>query len=193
MTFKLKNIYITVSVYFAATITFALLFFRDFNVLPTLICCILHEIGHLVMIFICRGSVRKISLGAYGMRIDPIRTLKISPKKEILISLAGPFMNIILALIGLLLKNNLLIKINLGLCFFNLLPAGKTDGHTALYNALILKLDRNKAEAIIRKIAIVFLAVIYLLGITILIKTKYNFSFLAVAVYITIINAIKTI
>lgn len=191
MTLRIKNIYITVSVYFAAVITFAFLFFKNSSILMTLICCILHEIGHLSMIFLCRGSVRKITLGAYGMRIDPVRTLKISPKKEILISLAGPFVNILLLSVGLLLNRNQLVKINLILCLFNLIPAGKTDGYTALFNSLILIFSRSKTEAVLKKISTAFLIVMYLLGIIVLIKTKYNFSALAVAVYITIINAAK--
>lgn len=191
MTFKIKGISISVSVYFAATVTFALLFFQGRSILPTLICCILHEVGHLIMIRVCRGNVRKISLGAYGMRIDPVRTLKISPKKEILISLAGPFVNIILSIFGLIAKQNLLLRINLVLCFFNLIPAGKTDGHTAIYNALILKLNRAKSESVMKIISTAFLIIMYLMGITALIKTKSNFSVLAAAIYITIINAVK--
>ena len=93
MTLYFKNIKINISVYFAAIITFALIFVPNGGAPAALLCCILHEIGHLCAIFISGGTVSGISLGAYGMRIDSRQSFKITPAKEIFISLAGPFVN----------------------------------------------------------------------------------------------------
>ncbi len=190
MTFSVKNIQISVSVYFAAVITFALLFAPNGSALPALLCCILHEIGHLTAIYLSGGRVRKMSLGAYGMRIEPVRTLKISPGKEIIISLAGPFVNVILLIAGIVLKDTMITGINLALCVFNLLPVGKTDGGSALFNGLSLFLEERKIKDALRITSTSFLIIIYVFGVIILVKTKYNFTLLAVAVYMTVINTV---
>ena len=174
MTVELRKIKIRVSVYFAAVVTFALIFVPDGNALLSLLCCMLHETGHLAAIRLFGGKVRSISFGAYGMRIDASHSLRISPLKESVISLAGPAVNIILLIIGILTESSGLFRINLCLCVFNLLPVGTTDGQSAL-----------------KIISTAFLVVIYAVGLAVLIKTRYNFSLLAVAVYMTVIDFIN--
>ncbi len=191
MTIHIKKIKINISVYFAAVITFALLFIPNGNALTTLLCCIFHEIGHMTAIAVFKGNIKSVTLGAYGMRIDTIQSYRISPKKEIIISLAGPIVNFALVVFGILLKNKTLINVNLCLGIFNLMPTGTTDGQTALFNALILHTERQKVEIILKRISETFLIVFYALGIIVLIKTKYNFSLLAMALYMTVINITK--
>lgn len=188
MTVKIRNVRINISVYFAAVITFLLLFAPNGSALPALICCILHETGHLTAIYIFGGKVSGFSLGVYGMRIDSQKSLNISPKKEIIIALAGPFVNILFAVIGIIIKSSMLIRINTVLCIFNLLPTGKTDGYNALFNGLSFILSEEKIKDVLRIISTSFLIIIYIAGIIIFVKTKYNFSLLAVAVYMTIIS-----
>lgn len=188
MTVQLKKIKIRISVYFAAVVTFALIFVPDGNALLSLLCCMLHETGHLAAIRFFGGSVRSISFGAYGMRIDASHSLKISPLKEAVISLAGPVVNVILLIIGIMTEISGLFRINLCLCIFNLLPVGMTDGQSALKNVLSAITDREKAKAALKIISTAFLIVIYAIGLAVLIKTKYNFSLLAVAVYMTVIS-----
>ena len=188
MTVQLRKIKIRVSVYFAAAVTFALIFVPDGNALLSLLSCMLHEAGHLAAIRLFGGKVRSISFGAYGMRIDASHSLRISPLKEAVISLAGPCVNIILMIIGILAKSSGLFRINLCLCVFNLLPVGMTDGQSALKNVLSVIADRGKANAALKIISTAFLVVIYAVGLAVLIKTKYKFSRLAVAVYMTCIS-----
>lgn len=188
MTFRIRNTKFSISVYFAATITFALLFAPGGSALPALICCILHESGHLIAIYLSGGRITAVSLGAYGMRIDSAPSLRISPKKEILISLAGPFVNILIAVAGIFLKNERLIIINTCLCVFNLLPTGRTDGYITLFNMLSLILNEQKVKDVLKITGTSFLIIIYIFGIIIFAETKYNFSLLAVAVYMTVIS-----
>ena len=188
MTVQLRKIRIRVSVYFAAVVTFALIFMPDGNALLSLLCCMLHETGHLATIRLFGGKVRSISFGAYGMRIDASQSLKISPLKDAVISLAGPAVNIVLLIIGILTKSNGFFRINLCLCVFNLLPVGMTDGQSALKSVLSVITEKEKANAALKKIGTAFLIVIYTVGLAVLIKTKYNFSILAMAVYMTLIS-----
>lgn len=191
MTVRLGKIKINISVYFAAVITFALLFIPNGGALTTLLCCILHEAGHILTIAIFNGNIKCITLGAYGMRIEVNQNYKISPKKEIIISLAGPIINFLFAFVGLLIKNKHLISINLCLGIFNLMPTGTTDGQTALFNLLILHMERQKAKAALKKISTAFLVLFYISGIVVFFKTKYNFSLLVMAIYMTVINITK--
>ena len=191
MTFKIKETYFSISVYFAAVITFALLFIPHSSVLSTLFFCILHEIGHLTAIILSGCNVSGIFLGPYGMRIEPSKTLKISSIKEIIISLAGPFVNVILMFFGKILHQPMIFKFNTALCLFNLIPIGRTDGYNALYNILTLLFDNRKTETVLKIISTVFLIVTYLMGITVFLNSNYNFSLIASAVYLTIINAVE--
>lgn len=190
MTVKIKDISVNISVYFAALITFLLIFAPNGSALTALVCCIIHEIGHLAAIYIFGGKVSGFSLGAYGMRIDSAQNIRISPGKEAIISFAGPFTNILIIIFGLIIKSDVLIKVNLCLCIFNLLPVGRTDGYNTIYNGLSLFFNEANIKDVLRIISTSFLIIIYIFGIIVLIKTKFNFSLLAAAVYLSVINTI---
>ena len=71
------------------------------------------------------------------------------------------------------------------MALFNLLPIESTDGGNILYNILMYKTGEEKAKAALKIMSAVFLFFIYVLGFIILFKTKYNFTLLIVAVYLT--------
>ena len=94
-------------------------------------------------------------------------------------------MNLILFSLSFLAESRAFAAINLAMALFNLLPIESTDGGNILYNILMYKTGEEKAKAALKIMSAVFLFFIYVLGFIILFKTKYNFTLLIVAVYLT--------
>lgn len=186
MILSIKNIKISVSVYFAALVTFACVFAPDGTALLGILCCALHETGHLILIKLFGGNVKGVFFGAYGMRIETAQNMGISHKKEAAISFGGPFVNIILGTVGLIFGFNRLLFVNAALAVLNLIPIEKTDGWSILYNIFISEIEEEKVKAVLKIISTAFLFLFYFFGFAVLVKSGFNFSLLAVAVYLTV-------
>lgn len=103
------------------------------SLLTALLCCCLHECGHLffMLIFGCRPEA--VTLYGGGIRITPQRGRIDSFGKDLTILLAGCGVNFLLALAGLLNGGmTSFVQINLLLGAFNLLPFRHFDGGRAL-------------------------------------------------------------
>ncbi len=186
MTAYFKNVKINISVYFAAALALLCVMSKDGYASLGLVCCVLHEIGHLIVLKLAGGKVKSISLGVYGMRIDVLPDIKLSFFKSALISLGGPMMNLLLVLLGCLIKNQMLLNTNLVLMLFNLLPIESMDGYNVIFNLLLIKCDTEKLKTALKIISAVFLSILYFFSFLLLFKTGYNFTLLAVTVYLTV-------
>jgi Zn-dependent protease len=150
-------------------------------------CVVLHELGH------------ALAARRYGVRTRDITLLPIGgvarlegavpgPRAEIVIALAGPLVNLALALalalllgltgdgsqpaasqfdglaLGSSLSQNLLLS-NLGLALFNLLPAFPMDGGRVLRAVLALRLPFVRATSIAARVGQVIAAGLAILGL----------------------------
>ena len=132
-----------------------------------LFCCVLlHEFGHVLM-------ARRFGIRTHDVILLPIggvarmESTGKTPREELFIALAGPAVNLVIALLALLwiwafpvagerlhLSSvhgrfpALLLALNLGLLFFNLLPAFPMDGGRVLRAALTWRLGRAQATQI---------------------------------------------
>lgn len=185
MTKKIKGVEISVSVYFAALLTFLFALFPGGYAPLGLVCCVLHETGHLIFIKLCGGKIKAIRLGVYGMRITPAANLNLSPLKEAAVCFGGPLMNLVLFLTSFIIGSHAFAAINFAMAVFNLLPIESTDGGNILYNILIYKTGEEKAKTALKILSAVFLFIMFCFGFAVLLKTKYNFTLLIVAVYLT--------
>ena len=192
MRFRFFGTEIYISFLFSAVIAFMIATDRTGLVIPTIFSVLLHEVGHLIFMWIFECEPKSIKLVPASISI----TRGMSAKKygDLLISLAGPMVNLIM--FCSLYVNFLITKsafsldcalINLAFFTFNMLPVSGLDGGTVLKIILSKKFkDPLKAERIVRIITLAVGLLVGIIGITLIINGELNISVFIVAIYIII-------
>ena len=161
-------------------------FFISFGVV------LIHEIAHLISALILNVDVKSIEILPFGMTIRLDSFVVRQPKKEILIALSGPFSNVVMLVLSeiFIIKHganlNLLIFIvvNWSVLFLNLFPIPPLDGGRVM-RALVIKHAGIMASAkIVKKISCVFLAIIWSIGVFLVIYTKGNPSLCIIGAFL---------
>ena len=128
------------------------------------ICAFFHEIGHIGSACLLKAKIKKVTVYPYGAEIKFESNL-LPYYKDVLISLSGPFMNIILALIGHYFgTGDFFIIYNIVLCIMNLLPINNLDGGAVLYGSLCFFLDGSTAFRILKAVSTFFLFILWVLS-----------------------------
>ena len=119
-------------------IIFLFLFFLGYieNLLISFIVVLLHEFAHTIMAKLLGYNIENIELFPFGGVARIEESIAINPQHEIMIALAGPFLNFVLVLIShqfsqLILSNDTIvffIYTNLIIGIFNLIPVLPLDG-----------------------------------------------------------------
>lgn len=162
--------------------------FGESDLLPLLfLAAMVHELGHLVAIWIFGGKVQQISLSFFGGKIDYSRE-KESYLIKMSILLAGSMFNLLTALLFSAFGNSqqtlFFAGINILLAVFNLLPISLLDGGAALICLLAKYLDPHKAEGILEKIGGLFALLLLFLGAWVFLATSWNISLMLLAVFL---------
>ncbi|MBP3284532.1 MAG: hypothetical protein J6M02_03425 [Clostridia bacterium] len=127
MIFRVKHIYVTVSPLFFAVAIWALLADKAVPFGLCLMALSLHEMGHIVMIYLLQEKIAIFRIIPFGFSCRLKNQSKIVPEKMIKILFAGPVVNFLTA--GLFfLGTKEFAMMNLLLGMFNLLPIGELDG-----------------------------------------------------------------
>ena len=155
-------------------------------ILAVFLCVVLHELGHALAAKYFGVKTEKITLLPIG-GMASFDKIPESPKQELLIVIAGPLVNVAIAVllyfvvpigdifnqsftdtyeifVSFTFQNFLffLFVVNVGLVLFNLIPAFPMDGGRLLRALLALKINRVKATQIAASIG-QFIAVVFLL------------------------------
>lgn len=132
---KVRRVWLGVSFSFPAVMALVLLTGGAISseLLTALLCCAVHECGHLFFMLIFRRRPSAVILYGGGIRITPPRGRLDSFGRDLAVLLAGCGMNFLLAGAGALVGGmGFFVQTNLLLGAFNLLPFKYFDGGRAL-------------------------------------------------------------
>ena len=164
--FSLHPLFIVFGIYFA-------LIGKVFSFLVYTLSAVIHEFGHYSQSEKFGYALNKIILMPYGAVIEGDFD-KIRYRDEILISLAGPFYNLIIVVFCVALwwvfpevypYTDVIVSANLSLLIINLIPCYPLDGGRCLLATLSLFIERKKARKIVKVLGVIFACVILALFI----------------------------
>lgn len=151
-----------------------------------LFCMALHEAGHLLAMKPLGAAPRQVQLSALGLRmvLPPGAALWGAPGAAV--SLAGPGANLACCLLCLLLgcPHSAFARCSLALALVHLLPIEPLDGGLALRHILETRLPQSRAKSVSRWVSGLLLLPLAVLGFLVLLRTRYNYSLLALSMYL---------
>ena len=137
----------------------------------TILFALIHELGHLTVGLLLKLKPKELNLMPFGFSIlfEDYGYKKLLERKRIIIALAGPLTNLVIAIITYFLRINFEIKTiiiysNILIAFFNMIPIYPLDGHKVLKGILKLYVNNIKAEYIVNRVS----------NITIIILTAFS-------------------
>ncbi len=179
ITFSLKGTKFYISFGFLFVITLMFIFDETASALISLTAFAVHEISHIIFILLFKGRVDYIKFSLLELNIST-KVYALSKWERIVVSLAGAFGNFLMALIFFSINTSVSL-INIAVGCFQLLPIIGFDGDNVLE---ILGLS-----SVIRKIISFSIAFLFsLVGFYVLLHSTYNFSILALSLYMIFIT-----
>lgn len=162
------------------------------NVVSYILCVFLHELGHSIVAQSLGYKLNKISFMPFGASISGKDNVFYSLKHEILVSIAGPIVNLILMIICLALfwlfpsfyyYLEPFYYANLITLIFNFLPVYPLDGGRVLYAILKKKFKQEKAYKIVKIVGLVISILLFILFI-ISAFFEINYTFATVSLFL---------
>ena len=157
----------------------------------TLFFCFIHEMGHLVIGILLGYKPDKIELMPLGFMLELKKEDILDKnyiKKDILVSIAGPIVNLIIVLFLLnsntkFIYKDILFYVNLIIFTFNLIPIFPLDGGRTLHNLFKLNFGSIKAYIYSTKVTNVTIIILTMIS-SILILYFKNISILFIILYL---------
>lgn len=129
-----------------------------------ILACLIHEIGHFLLIKAFGGRVESIRLTAVGAEMTLNSGISFSYGKEIIVSVAGPIANLFFALIFLQYEGYLFAGICLCLGILNLTPIYPLDGGRIL-TCIMMQVYPRYADIVVKGVSVFFAGSLLGLGI----------------------------
>ncbi|WP_322173769.1 hypothetical protein [Acutalibacter caecimuris] len=147
---------------------------------------ILHECAHLAAMWVFGVYASQVTLTALGCRVVPSKGKNLPDCRQAVVSLAGPGVNLLCFLLALALgaAQSTFAGASLALGIAHSLPIEPLDGGLALRYLLRARLGGPRAEKLSRMLSALFLFPLAVLGFLVLLHTRYNYSLLALSVYL---------
>ena len=152
-----------------------------------LLAALLHELGHIVAVFLVGGRVTAIAIEPFGGEISTGGSIP-SYRGELVVSLAGPAVNFFCALPLFLDASPCFLSYfalcSLGLGLFNLLPIKALDGGDILHTLLLLGLEPDLSDRICRIVTVLFVCLFF--GVTLVgwVYLRFNPTLVLLSVYL---------
>lgn len=148
----------------------------------------IHEIAHMCAGMALKLKPEMLEIEPFGVGIV-FESFENTEKNKIIISLAGPLINLLIAITFMFIKINpqeLIINANLLLAIFNLIPIYPLDGGRILKAIIKIKDKKGITEDVLNKISNI-LMILLTAGSSILILIYKNIGLLLIIAYLWII------
>ena len=191
--FSIKGCRLTIRFSFFALLAFCCLFAGASSSAFLLLAVFLHEAAHLLTMCLLHAPPKSVTLSALGCRMILPEEKPMGYGKSVLVSLAGPFVNLLsFGMMALCSRQNHVFALaGLALGIFHCLPIEPLDGGLALRAVLSCFLDAERAEKITFLFSLILLFPLTVLGFLILLRTRYNFSLLFMSLYLMLFLVLK--
>ncbi|MEE0266267.1 MAG: M50 family metallopeptidase [Acutalibacteraceae bacterium] len=191
MNIRLFDVHFYLSYPFVALVTLLLVF----DVKGIVLCCLLasffHEMGHIFAMKLYGTKVNSIGLSVFDVNITDTGKPNRGFIAEIIITVAGVFVNIVLFLLCCIVYNSFNIYIlrcfataNLTLGIFNALPIDSLDGGNALEMILRRNFSDKTVYFVTLLVSVLFVIPLGFISFFILLNSPYNFTFLFATMYL---------
>ena len=186
MKLNLGETVLRINISFAAIVTLTLIIDESGLCAAAFFCCVIHEAGHILCLFVTGEKPKLIELSFYGIKLERKGTVT-GRAEEAAVYASGPLANFILSAVIFALGNSQGMKTAAATSFcvgaFNLLPCMPLDGGNLLRIFLLRLMSEEKAEKISFCVSACVLVPMAVMGIT-LIFANGNFTLAAVSVYL---------
>ena len=188
MKLRIADLRIYVGYEVVAAMTAVLLLDRENRVICCFAAALLHELGHVWMMRLFSVRVRGLKLRLFDILIEADEPASL--RADICITLGGVMMNFLCAVVFCPFSLKLGLP-HLMLGVFNLLPVMSLDGGRLLSLLLSRRFSPRVSETVLRITTFLFLLPLMTAGIFLLFQSGYNYSLLAISLYLTAILLIK--
>lgn len=177
---------------FAVAVTLTLIIDESGVGAIALLCCLIHEAGHIICLLVLGEKPKKIEMSFYGIKLERYPMSAQTTAGDLIVYISGPAANFIFSAILFLLSNfyeSLRDAAIISLCIgvFNLIPCKPLDGGNILYALLCRNTKQKTADKICLVVSMIILVPLIIAGIYFL-KDNGNITLLAVAVYVAAAN-----
>ncbi len=184
MEFKLKDINIKISFTFLSIFLIFIVTDKVKIYLITLSSAMLHELVHIVFIYLYGMKLESVCVSLFGGNIKRKSGQCSDYKKEAIINLSAPITNIV---VGAILSifygiNNSFALVNLTLGIFNIIPFHTFDGGAGLKCFLSYYFSEKTTENILTTVSVIITLFFTYISITAIIISK-NFTLFALSIY----------
>ena len=167
--------------FFGVLMLLSLIFTHAYLSLAAIIAAFFHELGHFAVAHFCNVSVEELKLDIFGATIKLKKEL-CSYKKEAVIALGGPAVNVLIFGVLLFFKSSLsgfvglFAVASLFLGILNLLPIENFDGGRIIYCLLIDKVDFPIAYRISQTLSLICLIFLWMLSVYLILRVSASLS-----------------
>ncbi len=172
MKFYINNAQIKIEFSFILIIS-ASLIFENYNLIYVLLFSALHELGHIVLLYILGGKADSVTIAYYGIGLK--HSSNLSYGREIIFLLGGITVNLLFALL------DIYRNINLSLFIINALPIYPLDGGRVFKLMLCSLFDISLSDKLLTISGIIFITLIIITAVI-----RGNISLALIAVYLII-------
>ena len=159
----------------------ALFLTHSYISIAALLAAALHELGHIAAARLCGISLGELKLGIFGAALTPQAPL-CSYKKEIILALAGPLVNIFSVILFFpFFKESdgfgsLFLSASLFLGLLNLLPIHEFDGGRILFCILSYFFSIKTATYVLRTLSLILIFSLWTLSVYLLLRLSSSLS-----------------